>query len=44
VKKCPFRSLSDAEAKKRMGQLMGALAKMAPDDVMKALKPETSEE
>jgi hypothetical protein len=44
VKKCPFRSLSDAEAKKQMGQLMGTLSKMSPDDVLKALRPDAIKE
>jgi hypothetical protein len=44
VKKCPFRNLSDSEAKKRMGQIMGAMARMTPEDVLRALKPESTEE
>ena len=44
VKKCPFWALSDSDAKKRMGQLMGALAKLSPDDVLRALQPDSSEE
>ena len=44
VKKCPFRALSDSDAKKRMGQLMGALAKLSPDDVLRALQPDSLEE
>jgi hypothetical protein len=44
VKKCPFCSLLDAEAKKQMRQLMGALSKMSPDDVLTALRPDAIKE
>jgi hypothetical protein len=43
-KKCPFKNLGDAEAKKRMAQLMAALAKMTPDEVGRALTPAATEE
>ena len=43
-KKCPFKNLGDAEAKKRMAQLMAALAKMTPDEVGRALMPAAMEE
>lgn len=43
-KKCPFKNLGDAEAKKRMAQLMAALAKMTPDEVGRVLTPGATEE
>ena len=43
VRKCPFHSsLSDAEAKKRMSQLMAALARMSPDEVGRALQTDAN--
>ena len=34
VNKCPFRNMSDADAKKQLGQLMTAAAKMTPEKLL----------
>jgi hypothetical protein len=44
VKKCWFRNLSDAEAKKRATQLMAKLGKMSGDEVLTFLGTTSTEE
>ena len=34
VNKCPFRNMSDADAKKQLGQLMTAAAKITPEKLL----------